>query len=54
MNASVLFLLTMVFLIPAVIGALIWRAFRSEARAGTRYAPEGKLRWGAGDEKKPE
>ena len=53
MNASVLFLLGVVFLIPLVVGLLIWRAFRSQARSGVPFAPEGKLRWEAGRQENP-
>jgi hypothetical protein len=48
LNASILFMLGMVFTIPAGFALLVWRSYRSEgARAarGEDVATPGALRW---------
>jgi hypothetical protein len=44
----VLFMIAMVFAVPAGLGFLVWQSFRSEARraaAGRKFEPAGKRRW---------
>ena len=39
-------MLSMVILIPAAFGLLVWSSYRSHRRSGGEaYEPEGKLRW---------
>lgn len=47
MNKSILFMLSMVFLIPAAIALLVWNTYRAQRAAGAeRFVADGKLRWG--------
>jgi type IV secretory pathway TrbD component len=48
LNASILFMLVMVFTIPAGFGFVMWRSFRSEAERRARgedVATPGAMRW---------
>jgi hypothetical protein len=48
LNASILFMLSMVVLLVVGFGAVVWRSYRldSARRAqGGGFRPEGKLRW---------
>lgn len=46
LNKSILFMLSMVFLIPVALGLLVWNSYRVQrAAGGSRFEPEGKLRW---------
>jgi len=50
LNTSILFMLSMVFLIPAGFGLVVWRSYRLDAvraRKGEGFQPAGKLRWNA-------
>jgi hypothetical protein len=54
LNNSILFMLGMVFLLPAGFGLLIWRSYRSESSRAARGEPvatPGAIRWTP--EKKP-
>ena len=47
-NASVLFMIGMVFATPLALCFVVWRSYKSgQARAarGEHFQPEGKLRW---------
>jgi hypothetical protein len=48
LNTSILFMLSMVVLIPTGFALLLWHSYRSEAaraRNGEGFQPAGKLRW---------
>jgi heme/copper-type cytochrome/quinol oxidase subunit 2 len=56
-NASVLFMIGMIFVILAGFLAVVWWSYRNErrrARTGVVFAPEGKLRWTAADDPAPD
>ena len=47
-NTSVLFMVSMVFVLLAGFLGVVWLSYRSErkrARNGQVFAPQGKLRW---------
>jgi hypothetical protein len=49
LNASILFMLSMVALIPTGFALVLWHSYRSDARrardGGAAFQPAGKLRW---------
>ena len=51
-NASVLFMIAMVFVVFAGFSFVVWASFRAgvkREKRGEVFAPEGKVRWQPGD-----
>ena len=49
LNYSIVFMLGMVVAVPAGLGFVVWRSYRSERARGQSFTPEGKERWDAAE-----